>query len=303
MITISRRLALLSFLILNSTFLLGGNPATLTFDLDGCRSFLEDGSFVDYSEFTADIENTDQINLSVVGGNLFRNNPLLNRHSCTPGFDNAPAMCVSYDNSSCSYDPGNETAVRFNILVSPVAGATATLSNLDFYEFAPRAFDWIGGASGPNDPPTLMAIRVLVDGVVVFESSELPTSEAWTERSFDFSNIPAFTVTDDTEFSFEISAYCPLGLSATQHIWDLDNIRLTAVCSDADVPNDDMGVDSMTMGMDTMTVGVDTMMMNVDTMTMGVDTMTSWSLYQHPSSSYQHSSSSCQHPPSSYPCP
>jgi len=158
MTTISLRLALLGFLVLNSTFLLAGNPATLTFELDNCRSFLEDGSFMDYSEFTAEAQNTDQINLSVLGGNLFRNQPSINRHSCTPGFDGAPAMCVGYDDSSCVYIPDNETAVRFNIVVSPVGGAATTLSTLDFYEFAPRTFDWIGGSSGPNDPPTLMAI-------------------------------------------------------------------------------------------------------------------------------------------------
>ena len=212
-----------------------GDPATLSFDLNECAAFFSDGSLTDYSEFTADIQNTDQINLSVVGGNLFRVRPSTNRHSCTPSFDGTAAICVDYDESSCTFNPGNDSALRFGITVSPQGNQPVTLSNLNYFDLAPRTFEWIDGATGPNNPPTLSAVRVLVNGLVIFQNSGIPTTDVWTERSFDFSQNAAFTVTEETVFDFEISAYCAAGLTASQHIWDLDNISVTAVCDDVPV--------------------------------------------------------------------
>ena len=137
------------------------DPATLIFNLDQCTAFFTDNSLADYSEFTADVQNTDQISLSVVDGNLFRNMPFDNPHSCTPSFNGSEAMCVGYDRS-CDFNPGNETAVRFGVMVTPTGNQPVTLTNLRFYDLAPTSFDWIDGANGPNNPPTLMAVRVLV---------------------------------------------------------------------------------------------------------------------------------------------
>ena len=235
MMTKFTKWSILLILMLSQSVGWSGDPATLQFDLNECTAFFSDGSLTDYSEFTANVQNTDQINLSVVGGNLFRVRPGTNRHSCTPSFDGTEAICVDYDESSCSFNPGNDSAVRFGITVSPQSNQPVTLSNLNFFDLAPTTFEWVSGTTGPNNPPTLMAVRVLVNGLVVFQNSGIPTIDAWTERSFDFSQNAAFTVTEETVFDFEIAAYCPAGLTASQHIWDLENISVTAVCDDVPV--------------------------------------------------------------------
>jgi len=54
----------------------------------------------DYSEFTADIVNTAEIELSVIDENQFKSNPSMNQHSCTPSFNGIAAICVSYNDRS-----------------------------------------------------------------------------------------------------------------------------------------------------------------------------------------------------------
>ncbi len=225
------RWSLLSSILLTVSGLWAGDSATVHFDLDECTSYLHDESFADFSEFTAEIINTDEIELTVVNDHLYRNNPFENRHSCTPSFNGSEAMCVGYD-PSCQYTPGTDRAVRFDVSISPKTGAPVTLSELNFYELAPTDFDWIDGATGTNNYPTFIAVRVLADGVVVYEESAIPTGQEWAERSFDFTDIAAFTVTETTVFSFELSAYCPAGIDAMVAVWDVDEIEVKAICED-----------------------------------------------------------------------
>lgn len=71
------------------------SSSSLHFDLDACSSYISQGTNFDYSEFTA-IETNDAacLQLSVVGGFLYRDEALRNPHSCTPGFSGS-ALCVS----------------------------------------------------------------------------------------------------------------------------------------------------------------------------------------------------------------
>ena len=208
-----------------------GPVATLTFNLDSCTSYRFNDTNTDYSEFTPTVVNTADVGLSVPGnGHLYRSNPLLNPHSCTPGLNGTEAMCINYD-SNCNYNPGSDRAVRFDVEVTPLGSLPAQLTGLNFQELAPEMFDWIDGPSGSNNYPTLYGVRVLKNGAVIFDQGGIETTTAWSLESFNFAGNPEFTVSEATVFSFEILAYCPVGAFALQSIWDLEDISVTATCA------------------------------------------------------------------------
>lgn len=226
----------------------GAGPE-LYFDFNDCSAFELTGSNADYSEFTAVYtEKEFCTGLSVVGANLYRNNPQENKHSCTPGRNGTSAMCVM-PSSDCTYDPGNDRSVRFDIQVEPGAGGTGILSGLSFYEKAPDNFDWISGPSGFADNPTLYAIRVLVNGTEIFRQEDIPTSLDWALQEFDFNGLPEFTVEETTVFNFELSAYCLAGNGAQISVWDIEDLRVTGGCEELD------GGEIMTMDETTICAG------------------------------------------------
>ncbi len=200
-------------------------------DFDDCASHPDDASHIDYSEFTADMDNDENCaNLTLEGGFLYRSNPDINAHSCTQGVNGSPAMCVSALDD-CTYDAGNDHAIRFTFSVDPAEGQTASLAALRFYEAAPETFDWINGADGINNYPTKYAIRVLVDGGVIYEEADINTSPNYTLESFDFSSIEAFQVSEKTNFDFELLPYCLIGNGADVAAWDVDELFVEATCS------------------------------------------------------------------------
>ncbi len=201
--------------------------SSLVFSLDGCVSFTN-GTNQDYSEFTAVAANDNCAAMSVVGDHLYRVNPTSNPHSCTPGPDGSSAMCVEGDNS-CDYNAGSNKAIRFDISIMPSADGTTSLSGLSFYEQAPENYAWIGGDSGPNDYPTLYGVRILKNGSEIYNESENATTTGWTLEEFDFSGAE-FIVSEETVFSFELLAYCPIGSGAPFYIWDVDEIKINTTC-------------------------------------------------------------------------
>ena len=237
------RIILVLFICLCTIYLRATDPATLVFDLDEC---VEGEELDDYSEFTAEISNTSEIQLEVVDANVFRNNPSINQHSCTPSFNGTAAMCVNYDTNSCSFNPNDGTAVRFGVIVSPVNNRVIRLSNLSFFDLAPSEFNWIGTGSGPNNPPTLTSVRILLDGRVIFQVDDISISDEWTLRDYDFEGIEGFTISEATVFDFELTAYCPVGNDAEVSIWDLEDISLTVVCANDDQMSMDTDGDGFT---------------------------------------------------------
>ena len=202
--------------------------SSLLFNLDECKSIFGFPSQSEYDEFTA-IADTfpGGTILSVVGDNLYRENGTVNMHSCTESFDTTAAMCVSaLDN--CTYVADSDKAVRFDIKVELGDDGIGRLSGLSFYEAAPEMFNWLNGTQGPNNFPTKYAVRVSVDGTTVFEQTEIATTNDWTLETFDFSDIPAFRVTEMTEFNFELLPYCLSGIDSPVNAWDLENIIVTA---------------------------------------------------------------------------
>ncbi len=219
----------------------------LLFDLEQCSSYSSIQTNQDYSEFTAiSIANNNCTGLSVgTVGHLYRSNPSVNVHSCTPGVNNSVAMCVGAD-PECTYNASSDRAVKFDIEVTPGPSGVGGISSLSFYEMAPDNFDWINGPSGANNNPTRYAIRVLLNGNVVYEESDIPTTEDWTLEEFDFSSNAAFTVDEPSVFNFELLAYCLAGNGAMLSVWDLDEIMIKGACDEVTggviTTNDDLVV-------------------------------------------------------------
>jgi len=197
------------------------------FDLNSCRSFMSDQSNFDYSEFQPAYPNTLDCS-TVVSTQFFRENPQTNAHSCTPGVNGSVAMCIS-SSSDCNYLPNDTKAIAFEVTLNPINGQNSAITGLSFYEKSPETYDWIQGASGPNNRPTLYGLRVLKNGSEIFRSDNNVATTDWTLEEFNF---------DDEEFStdvvanyrFEFLGYCPIGNSANVSAWDLDEINLFGNC-------------------------------------------------------------------------
>lgn len=214
-----------------STLLINLNgQSTVTFSLDACAANFGAGEQFDFSEFTADIDSSGGCaDLAVVGGHLYRENPEVNAHSCTPGFDGNAAMCIGSD-SDCSFTAGSDKALRFDILVTPGPGGEGSLSSLSFYERAPEEYVWLNGGMGPNNYPTRFAVRVLKNDEEIFLQLGIPTELDWNLNTFDFTGNSEFSVTEPTVFNFELTGYCPVFNGATVSAWDVDEIVISADC-------------------------------------------------------------------------
>jgi len=205
------------------------DQSSLLFNLDECLANYGLPSETEYDEFTA-ISDTfpGGTILSVVGGHLYRLNGAVNKHSCTESYDSTVALCIgSLD--SCIYIADSDKALRFDIKVELGTDGVGRLSGLSFYEAAAPTFSWFNNEnSGPNNHPTKYALRVSVDNVTIFEEIDIETTPEYTLETFDFSDIPAFKVTEMTEFNFELLPYCLVGIESTVSAWDIDNIIITA---------------------------------------------------------------------------
>jgi len=219
----------------DSAFADGGgfSSSSVHFNMDACSSFASLGTNSDYSEFTATIDNSAScLQMSVVGGNLYRNQPMTNPHSCTAGINGTDAMCVS-SLIGCTYEAGHMRSVKMDILVSPGTDGTGSLSGLSFYEQAPEMFSWTQGATGLNNYPTQYGVRVLKDGAEIWRSEGNATTTGWTLESFNWLGLDDFTVSTATTFTIELLGYCVIGNGADVTAWDLDEITVESSCGEA----------------------------------------------------------------------
>lgn len=208
---------------------LSPNAPSLHFSFDDCVSFIGQSS-LDYSEFTA-VQTTypECSSLEMASpDHVFRGDNY--GHSCTPGIGNTNGMCFE-GFTSCFYDPGNSNSLKFNVNVIPGPEGFGSIEKLSFYEQAPEQFTITNGATGPNDYPTKLALRVLVEGVEVFRNIDYNTSRTWALKEIDFGSIAAFTVTEVTEFRFEFLPYCPVGNGAGKYVWDIDEMTVLGGCN------------------------------------------------------------------------
>lgn len=206
--------------------------AVIQYELDDCRSFPWDRSNQNYEEFQPNYLKTLDC-AELIASNIFRENPDANMHSCSYGINGSIAMCVS-SLDTCNYIAGSDKAIVFEISVEPDPDTSVVISGISFWERAPEMFKWVLGDSGPNNYPTLFGVRVLKNDSVIYELTDLPTTEDWTEEVFNFDTIPAFTSTESSTFRFELLPYCLVGNGAAMDAWDIDEVLVFANC---EIPN------------------------------------------------------------------
>jgi len=223
----NRDILLLFFLLFNSSFL-SAQLSTAYFDMDACTASTGDGQNQDFSEFTPVFTSDAGCDIMSID-HVYRVNPTINSHSCTPGVNDSEGMCVSYD-AGCDYNAGSDKSVIIDVTITPASSGVASLSSLSFFEKSNPLYEWIGGNSGNNNYPTLFGMRVLKDGAEIYTQNNIATNIEWTEMNFDFAGNPAFTVSEETQFSIELLAYCPVGNGAFVAVWDVDEITIVSEC-------------------------------------------------------------------------
>ena len=200
----------------------------LNYDFDDCQATIVDGANANYSEF--DAKNISVLDCGTIeANNVYREDPEVNIHSCTPGVNDTPAMCVS-SIEECDFIGLNSKAVVFKVTLSPNPGESMGISCFDFYEKAPPMFDWLGGNSGPNNFPLFYDITVISNGNVIYNLKDNPTEEEWNQESYNFVNNPDFNVVNTTTFEFRLTAYCQTDNGSPVSAWDLDEISISAQC-------------------------------------------------------------------------
>lgn len=228
-----------------NAYLGGGNSttSTITYDLNACDAFVLAGTVADYSEFIGVVQNDAECTQLEPISTIYRDNPTVYKHSCTPGVNGTDAICVT-SLADCNYDPGNAESLKFDVMVMPGTSGAGNISNLSFYELAPQNYNWIAGPSGLNDYPTKYGVRVLKNGVEIYRSAELETTQDWTLESFDFTNNSEFTVTQPSIFTFELLSYCLVGNNAGVSVWDIDNVVVTSTCQGDNIQGGSLTIDN-----------------------------------------------------------
>ncbi|MBT8233466.1 MAG: hypothetical protein KJN84_12610, partial [Bacteroidia bacterium] len=193
------------------------------YDLDDCRS-------TDYSRFDPDYPSPVDCAF-MTASNVFRVNPNVNSHSCTPGVNGGVGLCVSSEDD-CDYNPDSEKAIIFELVVSPDEEEAVQITSLRFFERAPETFQWIVGTTGLNNYPTQYGLRVLKNNQEIFSSADNVTTTDWTAETFNFATLPDFKVQEQTIFRFELLGYCLIGNDSDVTAWDIDEISIQADCAE-----------------------------------------------------------------------
>jgi len=198
------------------------------YDLEGCESYMSNGTNMDYSEFMPDYP----IRLpcaNVSAKNVYRSPPQENKHSCTPGVNESVAMCIS-SYPLCSYEVGHPSLLIIEVQINPQSDSVAMLTGLSFFEKAPAQYSWIDGPTGENNYPTKYGIRILKNGSEIYRNEEISTSTSWSLQTFSFLNDSNFQVKDSSFFRIQLFPYCPIGNGAQVSVWDIDEIRFYGGC-------------------------------------------------------------------------
>src|SRR5690606_25103109 len=115
------------------------------------------------------------------------------------------------------------------------------ISQLSFFEQAPINYDWINGASGGNNYPTLFGLRVTRDGVEIFQDPAIPTENVWHKLTYDFAGVEGFVTDTAATYRFEFLPYCLIGNDSTESAWDIDHVEIFANCGSTSLLNPFLG--------------------------------------------------------------
>jgi len=180
----------------------------------------------DYSEFIPTA--TTAACPSMTASNIHRNN---GSHSCNPGHPNGDgyAFCMPNFNGAVWQDNA-PYAIRFNVNFGPQD--QGVLSHFSFWQTASNPSLFMGGGWTNNNYPTQYGFRVLKNGIEIYQSIDVPTTQTWSQQHFDFAGLSDFTYTGNTTFEFELLAYNPIGNGYSMNIWDVDQFSLDGCCAD-----------------------------------------------------------------------
>jgi len=202
--------------------------ALLCYDLDDCKS-------IDYTRFTPKVAAGFDCG-EVSGSYLYRENPLVNGHSCTEGVNGGNAICIS-SIEDCEYVPGDEKSAIIDVVIVPAEGKSVRITGLDFYERAPEEYQWNVGTEGLNNYPTLYGVRVVKNGTEIFSTEGEATTTDWTLEQFSFISNSEFVIDQPALVRFELLAYCTVGNDSHVTAWDLDEIKIKANCVNSQTGN------------------------------------------------------------------
>jgi len=216
----------------------GETQESINYDFNQCRSFANDNSNYDYSEF---VPNSLNSCAGVSAGHLYRDS---GKHSCTDDEQGNAGYAACFQSSRDNqYSPNNTLAIRFDVQVSGDNGKNARLDGISFKQLAPLNYLWTSPLTtnentGPNDYPTKFGVRVLKDGKEVYRKGNLATAQSWETSSFNFIENEEFVVAAGTssQFTFELFSYAPVGNGAAVSAWDLDDLKVFSSCqTDCDI--------------------------------------------------------------------
>jgi len=198
------------------------------YDLNDCVSWNGSENFI-YDEFTPQYPGTldcAEVSASII----FRNEPMENSHSCTPGVNDTPAMCVS-SLDACAFDTESDKILTFRTMIEPDSSEAVVINALSFFQKAPATFDWIAGPEGLNNYPTLYGVRVLKNNEEIYFVEDIATALEWQSDTLFFDDtLSDFVVDEFTVLTVEILAYCLVGNGAPVSAFDIDEIKLFGIC-------------------------------------------------------------------------
>ncbi len=221
----------------NNNVCLTCNPLTVVkWNLNDCLALSEAYT---YSEFLPDYPNSGNF-ASVTATNVYRENPSTNFHSCVVGFtgqaNSDRAMCIS---ASLTSSADWNKALKFSATFNP--SQTGDITALKFNQRATPTLNYSpepasSGGSASNNYPTKYSLRIYKGNTLVYESLNRSTSPTnWTTENIDLSADPDFEFSSNTTYSFELTAFSPVGNGVETSAWDIDNIEIIACNKSTDI--------------------------------------------------------------------
>lgn len=168
---------------------------------------------------------------TISASNIEREQPQENKHSCTLGHESSLSMCVSVSNT-CIPEEATQKPVVFGFRASPVSGSYIKWNHLVFHHNAPLNYNWINGATGPNNYPTKIRIRIYKNDALVFAQQDIPTNNTWKKEKLDLYENPDYVLQEGDSVRVELLPYCTVGNTSTVSVWDVDNLSLFFSCEE-----------------------------------------------------------------------
>lgn len=159
---------------------------------------------------------------------VYRNNAGSNGHSCTAGLAGTTTMCIS-SFESCTPDFESSRVLFFDTEYAISDGGSVSLESVDFSHLAAETFAFSNGATGINNYATLWGYRVLDNGVVITENTDIATAQEWAEFSIGLSG---FALEGNGTLSVQFLPYCTVGNGSPVSAWDIENLTLMASCDE-----------------------------------------------------------------------